>query len=247
MAKLVELAGQYEVAFGNDPDSDRHGIVVPSVGSAEPQPLPGGRHPLPVRQPPGLAGRGGGRQDAGLQRAHRPGGGDAGTEAGRGAGRLQVVRARAARRVAGLRRRGERRRQLPPPGRHASGPPTRTASCSPCWRPRSPPAPARIPASTTGRSSPPAASPATPGIDAAGHPAGEGAAEEAVARRRQRQDRWPASRSPPCSPGRRATAPPIGGLKVTADNGWFAARPSGTENIYKIYAESFRGRSTSIA
>jgi phosphoglucomutase len=31
----------------------------------------------------------------------------------------------------------------------------------------------------------------------------------------------------------------IGGLKVTAENGWFAARPSGTENIYKIYAESF--------
>ncbi len=33
----------------------------------------------------------------------------------------------------------------------------------------------------------------------------------------------------------------IGGLKVTTENGWFAARPSGTENIYKIYAESFRG------
>jgi len=33
---------------------------------------------------------------------------------------------------------------------------------------------------------------------------------------------------------------PIGGLKVTAGNGWFAARPSGTENIYKIYAESFK-------
>jgi phosphoglucomutase len=33
---------------------------------------------------------------------------------------------------------------------------------------------------------------------------------------------------------------PIGGLKVIAANGWFAARPSGTENIYKIYAESFR-------
>jgi phosphoglucomutase len=33
----------------------------------------------------------------------------------------------------------------------------------------------------------------------------------------------------------------IGGLKVMTDNGWFAARPSGTENIYKIYAESFRG------
>ena len=35
---------------------------------------------------------------------------------------------------------------------------------------------------------------------------------------------------------------PIGGLKVTTENGWFAARPSGTEDAYKIYAESFRGR-----
>lgn len=34
---------------------------------------------------------------------------------------------------------------------------------------------------------------------------------------------------------------PIGGVKVVAQNGWFAARPSGTENIYKIYAESFLG------
>jgi phosphoglucomutase len=33
----------------------------------------------------------------------------------------------------------------------------------------------------------------------------------------------------------------IGGLKVTTDQGWFAARPSGTEDVYKIYAESFRG------
>jgi phosphoglucomutase len=33
----------------------------------------------------------------------------------------------------------------------------------------------------------------------------------------------------------------IGGIKVVAENGWFAARPSGTENVYKIYAESFRG------
>jgi phosphomannomutase len=33
---------------------------------------------------------------------------------------------------------------------------------------------------------------------------------------------------------------PIGGLKVVTANGWFAARPSGTENIYKIYAESFK-------
>jgi phosphoglucomutase len=36
-------------------------------------------------------------------------------------------------------------------------------------------------------------------------------------------------------------AAPIGGLKVVTESGWFAARPSGTENIYKVYAESFRG------
>jgi phosphoglucomutase len=35
---------------------------------------------------------------------------------------------------------------------------------------------------------------------------------------------------------------PIGGIKVVAKNGWFAARPSGTEDIYKIYAESFLGK-----
>ena len=35
---------------------------------------------------------------------------------------------------------------------------------------------------------------------------------------------------------------PIGGLKLVTENGWIAARPSGTEDIYKIYAESFNGR-----
>jgi phosphoglucomutase len=39
------------------------------------------------------------------------------------------------------------------------------------------------------------------------------------------------------APGNNAA---IGGLKVTTASGWFAARPSGTENIYKIYAESFK-------
>ena len=40
------------------------------------------------------------------------------------------------------------------------------------------------------------------------------------------------------APGNHA---PIGGLKVTTANSWFAARPSGTEDVYKIYAESFNG------
>ncbi|MBC7397504.1 MAG: alpha-D-glucose phosphate-specific phosphoglucomutase [Bdellovibrionales bacterium] len=41
------------------------------------------------------------------------------------------------------------------------------------------------------------------------------------------------------APGNQAS---IGGLKCVTENGWFAARPSGTENIYKIYAESFKGQ-----
>ena len=41
-----------------------------------------------------------------------------------------------------------------------------------------------------------------------------------------------------CAPCNNA---PIGGLKVVTENGWFAARPSGTEDVYKIYAESFKG------
>ncbi len=41
------------------------------------------------------------------------------------------------------------------------------------------------------------------------------------------------------APGNNA---PIGGLKVITENGWFAARPSGTEDVYKIYAESFKGQ-----
>lgn len=42
------------------------------------------------------------------------------------------------------------------------------------------------------------------------------------------------------APGNNAA---IGGVKVSTENGWFAARPSGTENVYKIYAESFNGES----
>ena len=41
------------------------------------------------------------------------------------------------------------------------------------------------------------------------------------------------------APGNNAA---IGGLKVVTENGWFAARPSGTEQIYKVYAESFKDR-----
>jgi phosphoglucomutase len=51
-----------------------------------------------------------------------------------------------------------------------------------------------------------------------------------------------ANRSPPSSPRPLGTRLPIGGLKVIAANGWFTARPSGPENICKIYLESFKRR-----
>ena len=54
----------------------------------------------------------------------------------------------------------------------------------------------------------------------------------------------PCRRAHPChpdpGPGNDAS---FGGLKVVTENGWFAARPSGTENIYKLYAESFKSPS----
>jgi phosphoglucomutase len=49
----------------------------------------------------------------------------------------------------------------------------------------------------------------------------------------------PVSATLTAAPGNNA---PIGGLKIVAPSGWFAARPSGTEDVYKIYAESFRGQ-----
>ena len=71
MARLVTLKDRFDVAFGNDPDSDRHGIVTPSAGLMNPN------HYLAVairylfthrpNWPPGA----GGGQDAGQQRHHR--------------------------------------------------------------------------------------------------------------------------------------------------------------------------------
>ena len=55
--------------------------------------------------------------------------------------------------------------------------------------------------------------------------------------------RWRASLSLPFKPHAPGNNAAIGGVKVSTENGWFAARPSGTEQIYKIYAESFNGES----
>ena len=77
--------------------------------------------------------------------------------------------------------------------------------------------------------------------DVAGDAGGEGGAQASSRPTRSRSTSSPASRSPRVlteAPGNGAA---IGGLKVVAEGGWFAARPSGTEDVYKVYAESFRG------
>ena len=75
-------------------------------------------------------------------------------------------------------------------------------------------------------------------LDAAGDPGAEGATEGALAGavRADTLAGEPIVAKLTRAPGNNAE---IGGLKVVAENGWFAARPSGTEDIYKIYAESF--------
>ena len=87
--------------------------------------------------------------------------------------------------------------------------------------------------------------PAYARVDAPAIEGGEGEAGQAVARRTSR----PTPLAGEKITARLVTAPgngaAIGGLKVTTENAWFAARPSGTEDVYKIYAESFKGRSTS--
>ena len=149
MAKLVGLRDQYHVAFGNDADADRHGIVTPSAGLMNPN------HYLAVaidylltHRPRWPAGAAVGKTLVSSSLIDR-----VVAALGRRLTEVPVgfkwFVAGPARRLARLRRRGERGGQLPAPRRHASGPPTRTASSWPCSPPRSPPAPARIPASTT--------------------------------------------------------------------------------------------------
>ena len=57
MASLVKLKDRFDVAFGNDPDSDRHGIVTNSAGLMNPNHYPGRRDPLPADPSPALAAR----------------------------------------------------------------------------------------------------------------------------------------------------------------------------------------------
>ena len=68
MARLIGLKDQYDVAFGNDPDADRHGIVTPSAGLLNPNHFLAVAVWYSVPESPWMAGRRGGGQDARFQR-----------------------------------------------------------------------------------------------------------------------------------------------------------------------------------
>ena len=241
MARLVGLKDQFRLAFANDPDADRHGIVTPLRGADESQSLPGRGHPLSVHAPPTWPAARRRRQDAGQQQHDRPRGAQARPPAVRGAGGLQVVRAGlfdgslcfGGEESAGasfLRRDGTvwttdkdglimdllaaeiTARTGKDPGEHYR---ELTAEFGTPYY-------TRIDA------------PATPEQKAKL----EKLSPEAVTASTLAGE--PITAKLTRAPGNDA---PIGGLKVVTASGWFAARPSGTENIYKIYAESFKDQS----
>ena len=239
MANLVGLKDRFQIAFGNDPDSDRHGIVTPSAGLMNPN------HYLAVairylltHRPQWPASAAVGKTLVSSSLIDRVVA-VAGPQAQRGAGRLQMVRPGIVRRLDLFRRRGERRRSF----LRRDGTVWTTDKDGPIMD--------LLAAEITART----------GKDPGQH------FQELTATirhavlhpHRRRRHASPESGVKKLSPeavtapragGRtdhgqtdaraRQRTPTIGGLKVVAASGWFAARPSGTENIYKIYAESFK-------
>ena len=100
MASLIGMRDRFDVAFANDTDADRHGIVTRTRRPDEPEPLSGRRDRLSVRAPAALGQGRRDRQDHRLQLDHRPCRQETGPQAGRDAGRLQMVRRRARQRRA---------------------------------------------------------------------------------------------------------------------------------------------------
>jgi phosphoglucomutase len=238
MARLVELKDQYRVAFANDPDSDRHGIVTPSMGLMNPN------HYLAVAIRYLLT--------------HRPG-----WAASAAVGKTLVSSSLIDRVVQKL---GRRLCEVPVGfkwfapglfdgsfcfgGEESAGASFLRQDGTVWTTDKDGPIMDLLAAEITART----------GKDPGEH-FGELAGEfgtpcytrvDAPATPRQKESL--AQLSPEAvkesklagetitakltrAPGNNA---PIGGLKVVAANGWFAARPSGTENIYKIYAESFK-------
>jgi phosphoglucomutase len=238
MARLVALKNQYQVAFGNDPDSDRHGIVTPSASLLNPN------HYLAVAIQYLLTNRPNWRADASVGKT--------------------VVSSSMIDRV--VRKPGRRLNEVPVGfkwfvpgfidgsccfgGEESAGASFLRLDGTVWTTDKDGPIMDLLAAEITARTG------KDPGehyreltaefgtayytrIDAPATPEQKVALEklspDSVKESRLAGERISAKLTR--APGNNA---PIGGLKVVTASGWFAARPSGTENIYKIYAESFQ-------
>ena len=150
MASLIGLKDRYDIAFGNDPDSDRHGIVTPQRGAAEPEPLPRRRDLITCSQ-----NRPGWRADAAVGKTLVSSAmiDRVAASLGRPLAEVPVgfkwfVDGLLERHLR-LRRRGKRRGLVPAPGRHRLDDRQRRHYSQTCWRRRSRPRRAAIPASIT--------------------------------------------------------------------------------------------------
>ena len=238
MARLIGMRDRFDVAFANDTDADRHGIVTRSNGLMNPNHFLAAAIAYLFAHRPRVERRQRGRQDHRQQRDHRPRRQKARPQAGRNAGRVQMVRRGlvggsfgfAGEESAGasfLRRDGAvwtTDKDGIILGLLAAEMTARTGRdpsqlFDDLTRELGVPFYERIDAPAT---------PAQKNLLKALSP--EELGDEELAGE-------PVRAALTAAPG---NGQPFGGIKVSTDNGWFAARPSGTEDVYKIYAESFR-------
>ena len=240
MQRLIGLKDRFEIAFACDTDHDRHGIVTRSAGLLPPN------HYLAVaifylfqHRPKWRTEAAVGKTVVSSRMIDRVAA-KLGPKALRGAGWLQVVRGWPPRRFPWLRRGRERGSIFCPSGRQ----------CLDDGQGRDRPGPARggdhghgwagTPAKSTAISHANSVSLSMTGLRRL-QPRNKRQCWRNSRRSRSKSRTSRAKKSETIltrAPGNGAS---IGGLKVIAESGWFAARPSGTEDIYKIYAESFRG------
>jgi len=240
MATLVQMGDRFQVAFGNDADADRHGIVVPGRGLLNPN------HYLAVAI------------------RYLFGGGRPGWPAAAGIGKTLVSSALIDRVAAGLGRKvvevpvgfkwfvdGLLSGTLGFGGEESAGGSFLRQDGTVWTTDKDGPLLCLLAAEITARTGKDPGQHLTEILGEFGEPAYARLDQPATPEEKARLARL----SPADVKGRELAgepitavltrAPgndaPIGGLKVTSPSGWFAARPSGTENVYKIYAESFKG------
>src|SRR5262245_50305573 len=268
MASLVQLKDRFQVAFGNDPDSDRHGIVTPSPLPLSPKAgVSGKATPLPPSEGKRGRGEGGGLMNPNHYLAvairyllkHRPG-----WPATAAVGKTLVSSSMIDRVVREL---GRKLAEVPVGfkwfadglftgafcfgGEESAGASFLRRDGTVWTTDKDGLIMGLLAAEITARTAKDPGqhyedltaqfgSPAYTRIDSPATPAQKSALKElnadAVQANELAGERIIAKLTR--APGNGA---PIGGLKVITANGWFAARPSGTENVYKLYAESFKG------